>query len=648
MLKRDEAPNKSSIRRWLIRIGIALLVLEVVYLVGANAALRSGVVLDLINAKPERTHITWQSVTTYLPGLATVKGFELRSQSKVDQFSVRVDRARARIGLISLAFRTISIKGVDAQNVEFLYRQRLDRPVKPGTEEQRSAPPKHLEYWPEIAGFSNPPDPKPEEIYVRKHEPRPWTIKISGADVGGRITVALNAIRIEGRGTAGGSVTVKPKESISIRRGRLGLEGTRVTIGPEVVTEALDIDADVRIDTFPAKGVQTAEVLRGISGSLSVHGTLGQRAAVRHQITPGITMKGAGDLAMDLKLRNGIVRAPSEYSLSSDDFHLQVMDLEILGSAEVTGETMKRRGAHVSTSRIALGGFELVDPDDGSVDLAGEGLEINALWDELSVAGDVPAARVELVLPPTRIHDVSAFSTLIPEQVAFDLGAGSGMVEASLVVEEQVASGDLDLVTDDIVVHSGDTSFFGDLEVHAKMAEGDLWQRRFDLSGTKIRLDDIADPSESEKKQARLADWYLGVEVERAEVIFGKPMAANGRVSIEMHDTRPVMAMLRKLGAGPKWLSMAPNIKNVSGAADIGFDADNAGFDDLVLTGDGFEALGWMQVAGPQTDARLFARFKAVAAGVAVDEGKAKIIIAKPRKWFDDQPSGPSAAPMDR
>lgn len=74
--------RSDSFRKWAIRIGVALLVFEVIYVVGANIFLRTDLLPQLINKKPEKTHIAWDSVVTYLPGFATVKGFTLCSQTK--------------------------------------------------------------------------------------------------------------------------------------------------------------------------------------------------------------------------------------------------------------------------------------------------------------------------------------------------------------------------------------------------------------------------------------------------------------------------------------------------------------------------------------------------------------------------------------
>lgn len=87
-------PLSVTVRKWAIRLGIAALAVEVTYLIAGNVLLRTGLLTDLINKKPEKTKITWDSAVTYLPGVATVSNFELRSQTANNQISLRVAEAR--------------------------------------------------------------------------------------------------------------------------------------------------------------------------------------------------------------------------------------------------------------------------------------------------------------------------------------------------------------------------------------------------------------------------------------------------------------------------------------------------------------------------------------------------------------------------
>jgi hypothetical protein len=633
------ALRSDRFRKWAVRIGAVLLASELVYVIAANYFLRTKLITDLVNKKPEKTTISWESAVTYLPGFATVEGLTLRSQTKRDQIYVHVAEADARISLIKLIFKTIHIRGVDARDVDFRYRERLDSPRRTEKLEDPLEPPPNFEYYPEIPGFTNPPDPKPEDLYPRKRKKRPWTFTITGADVAGPVKVALNEVRIEGDGSVGGGVTVKPRRTITIHRARLGLDSTVVTIGPEVVTDNLSIHSDLGFEAFPAKGARIGDVLGGITGSLMIAGQLSERAAVTQEITPGITTFGAGTVAAKLEFKSGALRSGSNYSLNSDDFHVTIMGLDATGSAEVSGDTVKERGEHVTRVKIVFGDFQFVDPDDESADITGTGLELKARWNGFSLGGYKPASHVEIVVPPTQIHDVSVFNIFIPGQDMLSIRSGTGEVESRLEVENRIAVGTLDLVADDIVLSAKDMPVYGDLEVHAKLGEGDLPKRHFNFSGTTIRLDDIVDEALPEKKQRKIEAWFCEIDLEQGTVAFSKPITAEGRVGVTMHDTRPLVALLKDLGVKLKGISMMPNIKNIDGSMIVLFGEGVMKVEDLNLTGKDLEVLGWLASRDKKMDGRLFVKYGIIAAGIALDQGKAKVHLGKPRKWFEGQQS---------
>ncbi len=630
--------RSDAFRKWAIRVGIALLALEVVYVVAANIFLGTDLLPQLINTKPEKTSISWESISTWFPGWATVKGFTLRSQTKKDQVYVHVAEADARISLVKLMFKTIHIRGVDAREVDFRYRERLDAPRRVERLDDSLEAPPGFEYYPEIPGLSNPPDPKPEDLYPRKKKKRPWTISITGADVEGPVKVAFNEFRIEGEGSVGGGVTVRPRDTIAIHRGRLGLNSTMVFFGPEVVTENLSISSDLHFKTFPAKKAKMADVIGGITGSLSIAGRLSERAAVTQEITPGITTFGAGIVAADLEFKHGVLRAGSRYSLQSDAFIVQIMGVDATGSATVSGETVKESGEHVSSMRITFGDFRFVDPDDESADITGSGLELKARWNGLSLAGRTPASQVDVVVPKTFINDVSIFNGFVPGQETLSLESGTGEVEARLEVENRIAVGTLDLVADDIVLNAKNVPVYGDLDIRANLAEGDLPKRHFNFSGTTIRLDDIVDEALPEKKQKKLEAWFCEIELEEGTVTFGKPMAAAGRIGVKMHDTRPLVAVLKDFGVKLKGMSMMPNIKNIEGSMTMAFGQGHMDVDDINLTGKDLEVLGWLASRDKKMDGRLFITYGILAAGIGLEQGKAKVQLGKPRKWFEGQP----------
>jgi hypothetical protein len=445
------------LRSWAIRLGIIILILEVIYVVAANTIIRTGLLPLIVNIKPEKTSIGWDSASTYFPGFVTVSGFTLRSQTLKDQVYLRVAEADARISLLKLIFKTIHFRAVDARDVDFRYRERLDSPRGTEGEKRLQEPPPGSEYYPEIPGYSNPPDPRPEDLYPSKKKKRPWTIAISGADVEGPVRIALNEVRIEGDGSVGGGVSVEPRETIKIHRGRLELERARVQFGPEILTEDLAIHSDLRFETFPAKGARFSDVIGGASGSLSVAGRLSNKVAVSQEITPGITTFGAGTINARLEFKKGIV------------------------------------------------------------------------------------------------------------------------------------------------------------------------------------LDDIVDDDLSKKERKKLEAWYCDLELREGQLTLTKPLEANGQVRLKMYDTRPVVAVLKDFGNPPKWLSLMPNVKDIDGTMGVDFGKDRLAVDDLVLGGRKLEVLGWLHILDKKTDGRLYLKHGILAAGIALDQSKAKVHLSKPRKWFEEQ-----------
>ena len=91
-----------------------------------------------------------------------------------------------------------------------------------------------------------------------------------------------------------------------------------------------------------------------------------------------------------------------------------------------------------------------------------------------------------------------------------------------------------------------------------------------------------------------------------------------------MHDTRPLVGMLKDLGVKLKALSMMPNVKNIDGTMDIDFGKGFTEVDGLDLIGKDLEVLGWLHIREKKADGRLYIKYGVLGAGVGLDQGKAK------------------------
>ena len=81
-----------------------------------------------------------------------------------------------------------------------------------------------------------------------------------------------------------------------------------------------------------------------------------------------------------------------------------------------------------------------------------------------------------------------------------------------------------------------------------------------------------------------------------------------------------------------------PNVKDVFGTMEVNFGNGYIEVEKLDLNGKGFEVLGWVHLRDKKADGRLYAKHGILAAGIALEPNKkGKVILSKPRKWFEEQ-----------
>ena len=234
-----------------------------IYVVGANLFLNTGVAFDLINKKPEKMHIQWSSGSTFWPGVVTIKEFQIRGQSKKMQWFCEMPGGTFHISLVALASKQIKIRKGKGDGFDFRTRRRLTA-EEAGTE--------IVDLLPEIPGFSNPPDPAPEDIYPakKKKKKNPWHLKIHRVTLEGPINLWLNRMQIAGQGKIGGSVDYLLGQQMEISEAILNVEDGRFLIDSEAFAEQLKINITAAFDPFVLKETKGLGILEFIRAEVAI------------------------------------------------------------------------------------------------------------------------------------------------------------------------------------------------------------------------------------------------------------------------------------------------------------------------------------------------------------------------------------------
>jgi hypothetical protein len=287
-------------RRKALRIAriaaLALVALEVVYLLAANLALWTGLVRRAVSAYPDSLLLTHGFAYTVIPGRVHVSDLALRMQDQNIQFQLTVAHARVDVHLPSLLRGTFHGDHVRCEGVSFRFVHRVHDKV--GMEARLAA-------YPPIPGLARPalfqvPPPPPatqEEIDAL------WTVRLDDVAADVRELWFLE-YRWEGKGRATGGFELSPKRHLQIGPVELALEGGTLHAGPHVVSKDLRLRVGTTVESVDVEALGGTNVFRPIAASVHLEAK-DFSPALAALYVDGLTAAGAGSLAVDATLASG-------------------------------------------------------------------------------------------------------------------------------------------------------------------------------------------------------------------------------------------------------------------------------------------------------------------------------------------------------
>ena len=378
--------------------GIALVVLELVYLLAANLALSTGFVRRAVSAYPESVLLTHGRAYTVLPGRVHVSDLSLRLQDGNIQFHLTVDQVRVDVGLLALLRNRFHGDHVRCEGVSFRFVHRV-RDAK-GMEAR-------LEAYPPIPGlprpalFQVPPPPRPTEEEIDAL----WTVRLDDVEVTLRELWFLEH-RWEGKGHAKGRFELSPMRHVQVGPAELLLEGGLLRSGPHVVSEDLHLQIDATVDRFDVQALDGMKAFRPMSGAVKLEAKDFSPALLALYV-PGLTARGAGNLLVDLKVESGRVGSGARADLKMETLRAGWKgfaydgDPTLTASFDATADPSAVPRIHVK----APGSLVVPIPPDGSARVDLLGLRADATLSGNDVADGITLEMFNARLEEGRVLD---------------------------------------------------------------------------------------------------------------------------------------------------------------------------------------------------------------------------------------------------
>ena len=605
---------------------VAVIALQVLYLVATNVFLNTRLAPRVINRRPQRFEIRWRSAWSLWPGMVSLRGVETRGQSRSLDWYARLDTVTATFHVLPLANRTVHLRSVHASGVDYRQRRILAPGATPRFPVADLPPiPGVFDASPASSGSHGPPKP-----------PGPaWTV------VADRIQCDIDQLWFD-RFRFAGSMRLETPMGLIVHGpmefGRIRLTMTKgdLLAGREKIFADLALDVDARIHPFAPRESKRLGFFRSLSGRFDLRSPSSSLFFLDayFRSTPWVHFNERAGGRITFVLERGRLQPGTSLTIVNDHADLQVIDRRILGPGVIRGHVEMVDGKPQSTLTATLREFQVV-PLDSDVPFArGRDATLQATSRTPDFCNPFTDVRLVFDMPEGYLLDPTFYNRLIPAGSSFRLVSGTGTLRYHLEGSraEQGLHGGIDLTLEDGAATFKSARIHGNMALHARLRQASPKDKFFDISGTRLDLS-IDDPR-----------WSAVITLPQAKMRFTDPVASDAAIRLSMQDTRPIVALYDALKGIPDWIQHMMTIAHIRGGAMLHAEGGRVYVNDLDVTGDKLHALGDLSMGSDGRDGLLYIRFHGFSLGVKMHDGGRDLKIIRPLHWFKEERAARRAA----
>ncbi len=615
------------------------LALWALYLVGANLFLGTELGARTINRKPEKFLIEWQRAWSIVPGRVEVRGLRIRSQNGVVQWQASLDRAQVPVALHRLMSRSFRATAVQGSGLTFNLRKRLD--AIESESPKRAA--QLREDAPEIPGLFNPPSPRPEEL------PRPpasspgWRIELEDLHVDDVREVWIDSARLTGSGELHADFDLTVRERLELSGSNLRFQNAELELGGDDAAADVGLDLALTIAPLVPGRDSGKRALAFLSGAVTVSGNISGLTALDSLFGGAgwLTTSASGRLDATAIVELGELRPGTRLAIDTDEISVGFAGNQVSGRGTVRSAIAGQEPTletEIDLDRVELQrvGADRPHARDAHFRYTGRSSRL-----QLS---DKPFTDLHsrLELEGARVDDLSVYDDYLLSANSIGLSGGpaflSGHLEASAV--DGRASGELSLDATRLRATVGDVRLAGRLALDVRLGSARLDERRYDLSGSVLRLTDV----EVREHDRTRTGWWARVELATAELHQAARPTLEADVSATLRDSGPVVALIADRKRFLRLFDGLLTVKDVVAKVRVESRPDQLELAALDITGGKLEVLGDLELAKGSREGLLFLRFGMLSGAVELDGEKRDWKLIRSRAWFERRRAERSAA----
>lgn len=354
----------------------------------------------------------------------------------------------------------------------------------------------------------------------------------------------------------------------------------------------------------------------------------------------GLTLSGAGEIRADLVLEDGWLGKGTTLELPSQALEIGLLDHVLEGQGQAT-LTFASGGRHPDLRLdAALGEARVRRSGEAHAEVDRMRLDAEILVADVTPDG-TGRTTLGLRIPAARIVDIRAFNAYLPAHTPVRLLSGEASLVGDLQIKPETVRGELLVEVQDVGVGLEAGELSGDLRLDLLIADGAPADLRFDLSGSRIYLEDFRVAGETASYAQ--PGWDAHFEIEKGELVWTKPLYLGIRALATIEDTRPFVAVLDNVRGEHAWIDGLLEAEDLAGHIELVLDGKRTVLSDA-LFGSQRTSIGAKGLADANgLEALLFVRWHDWAGALSLQGGERHFHLIGARRRFDAYVPGRTA-----
>ncbi|MGV1109285.1 hypothetical protein [Xanthomonas translucens] len=350
---------------------------------------------------------------------------------------------------------------------------------------------------------------------------------------------------------------------------------------------------------------------------------------------PWFRLDGGGDVAADLRLAQGALQPGSRIDVPEVQATADVLRVRIHGKAQAAGRIVGSTAQPRTEVAVRMHSFALAPlAEPKAIFVQGENLRL-----DLDGAGTLAtmhdSLQARLRFDDARVPDLRAYNRYLPAaQVRVLGGSGSLSGDVHLDAAGQVGEGHVRVRGRQARLQAAGLALAGDLDLDARLRRAELHDKRFDLSGSTLRVQGVRYGDGGKQR-----DWWATLRVPQGRIAAAPATQADAQVQMQLRDAGPVLAVFAQRSDAPAWLLKLVDAGQLDARGQLRWSKDALWLDRLHAENQRVSLRARLRVGDAGTQGDLYARWGVLGVGVALRGEQRQWHLLNAREWYERQPA---------